>query len=227
MGFFFISPKLNMSPIKLVVASLLFVSFIILPTAALAQTAVTVSVNNTSLIVQLLALINQLLEQLKSLQAKLAAQQVSEGIFAPTPLPVPTPTPTPVPTTPMPDGRQAPAPRPVPQPEPTPAPTTPPISAPTPTNTGTLTVTALNGLARCIKAPCVVPLFGQSVTVGVYNNVGRLVSSLVTTNGTASFSGLAAGSYTIKASAAGFVTSQTTIALTQGKQVAVSLTLNP
>ncbi|OHA57840.1 MAG: hypothetical protein A2114_01085 [Candidatus Vogelbacteria bacterium GWA1_51_14] len=211
MGFFFISLRSNISPSKLVVTGFLIVSFIILPTAALAQTAVAVSVNNTSLIMQLLALINQLLEQLKSLQAKLAAQQAGEGIFAPTPLPVPTPTPTPVPTPP-------PAPRLVPQPEPTPA----------PIGIGTLNVAVLNGLARCLAYPCEIPVSSREVKVVATNSAGVIVGSAVTTTGYATLK-LPAGSYTITASADGyngFVSNQASATVVANQSSEVKLTLN-
>ena len=199
MGFFFISLRSNISPSKLVVTGFLIVSFIILPTAALAQTAVTVPVTNTSLIMQLLALVNQLLEQLKSLQALLAVKQI------------PTPTPTPVPTPP-------PAPRPVPQPEPTPA----------PIGIGTLNVAVLNGLARCFTYPCEIPVSGREVKVVATNSAGAIVGSIVTTTGYATLK-LPAGSYLITASANGyngFVSSQASATVVANQSSEVKLTLN-
>lgn len=210
MGFFFISLKLNMSPGKLVVTGLLLVSFMLVPGAAWAQTVVGAQVSGQSTQLQLLTLIVQLLEQLKSLQAKLAAKQASEGIFAPTPLPVPTPTPTPVPTPP-------PAPRPVPQPEPTPI--------PVPTSTGTLTVTVLNGLVRCFTFPCEIPLSSQVVKVIAVNNLSQQATSVVTTTGYVTLK-LPAGGYTITASAEGFVSNQATASVVVGQSSDVKLTLN-
>jgi hypothetical protein len=200
MGFFFISLRSNISPSKLVVTGFLIVSFIILPTAALAQTAVAVSVNNTSLIMQLLALVNQLLEQLKSLQVLLAVKQASEGIFAPTPTPAPD----------LPADRQ----------EPTPA--------PTPVTTGTLNVAVLNGLARCFTYPCEIPVSSREVKVVATNSAGAIVGSTVTTTGYATLK-LPAGSYLITASANGyngFVSSQAGATVVANQSSEVKLTLN-
>jgi len=199
MGFFFISLRSNISPSKLVVTGFLIVSFIILPTAALAQTAVAVSVNNTSLIMQLLALINQLLEQLKSLQALLAIKQI----------PTPTPSPSPIPP---PDSEPAPV------PEPTPA----------PIGIGTLNVAVLNGLARCFTYPCEIPVSGREVKVVATNSVGAIVGSIVTTTGYATLK-LPAGSYLITASANGyngFVSSQASATVVANQSSEVKLTLN-
>ena len=150
---------------------------------------------------QLLALINQLLEQLKSLQALLAIKQI----------PTPTPSPSPIPP---PDSEPAPV------PEPTPA--------PTPATTGTLKVTVLNGLARCFTYPCEIPVSGREVKVVATNSAGAIVGSIVTTTGYATLK-LPAGSYLITASANGyngFVSSQASATVVANQSSEVKLTLN-